>query len=155
MIEDEKYLERLMELRPLCRFIQTAVEQLGREKAKELAAVAFEKYACDRFVAPYNDTPMDERWEIFREAIINGADESTYVLERYDDFMVKIRYLNCTFLNIFREFGLEDFVPLYCQTDYITCRRIHHDIAMTRTQTLAEGAAYCDHCWTFVAGRKS
>ncbi len=155
MTEDENYPERLAELRPLCRFIQTAVEQLGREKAKELAAIALEKYACDRFVAPYIDTPMEERWEIFREAIIDGAGGDVYTLERFEDFMVKIRYLNCTFLNIFREFGLEEFVPLYCQTDYVTCRRIHPDIAMTRTQTLAEGAAYCDHCWTFVAGRKS
>ncbi len=151
MKDDEDYQERLQELLPMIRTIQAAIDIVGREKAREIAAAAFGKYAYDRFVRPYDTTPPAERWVEFRESIINGADEATYELEDYNENKVAILYHQCTFLDIFRDFGLADFVPLYCKTDFTTCKQIHPGIELSRTQTLAEGAPYCNHCWRFKA----
>jgi hypothetical protein len=149
MSRDQKYQERLGELRPLIFSLQAAIELFGRERAKEMAKLALEKYAQARFVTSFDDIPMEERWEKFRGGIIHHADDIEYSVEKVDDSMIKIKYLRCIFLEIFRDYGLEDFVPLYCDTDYSTCRQIHPGISMTRTQTLAEGASFCDHYWVY------
>lgn len=149
MTKDERYQKRLVELKPLVFCIQSAIELFGRDEAKRLAKVAFDKYAEDLFVVPYKTLPMEERWPTFRDNIIKNADDVEYSIEKRDDDMVKVKYLRCLFLEVFRDYGLEDFVPLYCHTDYKYPAAIHPGITMTRTQTLAEGAPYCDHCWKF------
>ncbi len=106
MKKDNRYQQRLVELRPMIRFIEAAIETLGRDKAKELAVLAFEKYAYDRFVEDYQKLSMEKRWPIFRDGIIDYADGDTYSIEKYDETMVKIKYHRCVFLEIFRDFGL-------------------------------------------------
>ncbi len=147
--KDDIYQVRFVELKPLIFALQSAIELYGRDKAGELAKVTLEKYADDRFVAAFDDIPAEKRWEKFRDDVIQFADDKQYSIDAHDKNMVKIKYLWCAFLDIFKAHGLEDFVPLYCDTDYTTCQKIHAGITMTRTQTLADGAPHCDHCWTY------
>jgi len=149
MNKDQKFLERYAELKPMIFCIQAAIELFGREKARELAKVAFEKYSIDRFVMPLEDIPLQERWPAWRDNLIEHADGSMYSLDKHDENMIKIKYTRCTFLDVFRDAGLEDFVPMYCEMDYLTCQLIDPRIVMTRTQILAEGAPFCDHFWEF------
>jgi len=149
MKKDEKYKKRLAELKPLIFSLQSAIELFGRDQAKKLARFAFEKYAHDRFVKPYLDIPADRRWAAFRGNLLHNADDIEYSIEKSDDNMVKVKYRRCLFYEIFRDFGLEDFVPIYCQTDYTTASGISPDIEFSRTRSIAGGAAYCDHCWTY------
>jgi len=153
MKAEDKYLQRLMELKPLCLMIQAAIELWGRDQARELAVAGLNKYAHDRFVTPYDTVPTDQRWELFRNNIRIHANPEEYTIIEDTGNMIKLRYHRCFFLEVFRKFGLEDFVPLYCDTDFTTCRAIHSGITMTRTQTLADGAAYCDHCWRYDPGK--
>ncbi|UCD17795.1 MAG: L-2-amino-thiazoline-4-carboxylic acid hydrolase [Candidatus Zixiibacteriota bacterium] len=153
MTKDEQYQQRLVELKPLCLFLQAAVETLGRDRAREVATEAFDKYAFDRFVTFYNDIPRAERWQVFRDNVRKYAGLGFYTVEKDTDNMIKIHYHRCIFLEIFRDFGLEDFVPLYCDTDFTTCRKIDPDISMIRTMTLADGDPYCDHCWQYKSAR--
>lgn len=149
MTREEIYKARLAELKPLIFALQSAIEVFGRDKAKELAEAAFTKYADDRFVREFRNIPLDERWAKFLEDRLNGADDIQYSIDMHEENMVKVRYLWCVFLDIFRKYGLEDFVPLYCETDFITCQKIHTGITLSRTETMAMGAPYCDHCWEF------
>jgi hypothetical protein len=149
MNKNEIYQARLPELKPLIFALQAAIELYGREKAKELARVAFEKYAYDRFVAGYAQIPPAQRWAKFRDELLEYADDTQYAIDFQEKNRVKIKYQWCVFLEIFRDHGLADFVPLYCATDFTTCQQIHPGITMTRTQTLADGASCCDHCWTY------
>lgn len=149
MTGDKKYLERLSELKPLIYCLQCAIELFGKDEAGKLAKVTLEKYARERFVAPYENIPPDERWPKFRDDIINNADDVQYSLEVHSENKVKIRHHRCIFMEIFRVFGLEEFVPYYCDTDYTTARAISPDIKFTRTQTVVSGAPYCDHCWEY------
>jgi hypothetical protein len=146
----EKLLEeRRAELKPLIFCLQTAIELYGRDKAKELAQESFEKYAEDRFVRGYDIVPENQRWRRFKEDIEKLDDGTFYTVAVRSERMIKIKYVWCTFLEVFKEYGLEDFVPLYCDTDYRTCQKIHPGIKMTRTKTLADGDDHCDHCWTY------
>jgi len=148
---DDRYKKRLAELKPLIFALQAAIELFGRDQAKRLAGAALKKYADDRFVKPYEKTPPDERWPVFRNNLIHNADDIEYSIEQHNDSMVKVRYKRCIFYEIFRDHGLKDFVPIYCGTDYSTATGIHPHLEFTRSQTLAEGAPYCDHCWTYKA----
>ncbi len=139
----------MAELRPLIFCLKSAIELFGRKSARELALLTLEKYADDRFVAPYDDIPKDKRWQTFRDDIIHRADDIEYSIEKYSENMVKVKYKRCMFYRIFDEYDLGDFVPIYCQTDYTTCRNIHPNISITRTQTIAGGAPHCDHEWNF------
>ena len=149
MTWEERYRHRLAELRPLIFCLKSAIELFGRKNARELAQLTLEKYADDRFVAPYDDILKDKRWQTFRDDIIHRADDIEYSIEKYNENMVKVKYKRCMFYQIFDEYGLKDFVPIYCQTDYTTCQNIHPGISMTRTQSIADGAPHCDHEWNF------
>jgi hypothetical protein len=149
MNKDEKYQKRLKELKPLIFSLQAAIELFGREKAKEMAELIFEKYAEERSVAPYKRLPQEKRWQVFRNHLLHNADDLEYSIEAVKSNMVKVKYLRCLFLEIFRDHDLEDFVPIYCRTDYTTAAKIDPQINFSRTQTLAEKAPYCDHCWTY------
>ncbi len=148
MKKDEILKQRLTELKPLAMCLQAAIELFGREKARELAKLALAKYAEDRFVKEFEDVSMDKRWSIFKNGVIKYADGVQYKIEKQEENLVKLKYLWCSFLEVFRKYGLEDFVPLYCETDYTTCRKIHPRIKMTRTKTLVE-SDHCDHCWVY------
>jgi hypothetical protein len=149
MTMDKKYRQRLKELKPLIYCIQSSIKLLGRAKAKELAKMTLEKYASERFVAPYKDIPLEKRWPGFLESVISNADGIEYSVEEYTSSMVKVKYKRCIFHEIFKDHGLADFVPLYCAIDYTTARAIDPKIKMTRTQTISLGAEYCDHCWEY------
>jgi len=149
MTKEEIYKARLVELQPLIFALQSAIEIFGRDKARELAEATFAKYADDRYVRDFENTPLDERWAKFVEDILNAADDNQYSVDLHEENMIKIRYQWCVFLEIFKKFGLEDFVPLYCETDFVTCQKVHPGINLIRTETLAMGAPYCDHCWEY------
>lgn len=150
MNKNDIYQARLAELKPMIFALRSAIELYGREKAKELAKATFEKYADDRFVQEYRKIPRDERWAKFQQDCLNWADDIQYSIDIHEENMVKVRYLWCVFFEIFKDHGLEDFVPLYCDTDFATCRKIHPDITLIRTETLAMGGPYCDHCWEYM-----
>jgi hypothetical protein len=149
MTRDEIYRERWGDLKALVFALQSAVELFGASEAKRFAKLLFERYAHDRFVTPFEAVPRDERWQRFREVCLAHADGVQYSIESQSENEVRIRYHWCTFWEIMKDHGLADFVPLYCETDYATCRAVHPGITMTRTQTLAEGGDHCDHCWRY------
>jgi len=149
MTWDERYKQREAELKPMIFCLKAAIDMFGRKKAKELARLTLDKYADDRFVAPYENIPKDKRWTTFRDDIIHRADDIEYSIEKHNEQMVKVKYLRCMFFEIFKKYGLADFVPIYCQTDYTTCRKIDSNISMTHTQTIAGGASHCNHEWKY------
>lgn len=149
MTKEEIYNERQIELKPLIFALQAAIELHGRDKAKQLAKAAFDKYADDRFVQKYGNVPLDDIWHTFRNSVVEYADDVQYSIDVQEANRIKIKYHWCSFLEIFKDHGLADFVPLYCDTDFATCRKIHPGITLTRTQILADGGSCCDHCWTF------
>ena len=149
MKQEELYQQRLVELKPLIMCLQTSLELFGREATEKLAQITLEKYAHDRFVKQYDGIALDERWRIFRGNIVKYSDGYGYELIEQDEHVIKIKYHWCSFYEIFKDFGLADFVKMYCDTDYTTCRQIHPGINMTRTKILAAGDNCCDHCWTY------
>lgn len=88
---------------------------------------------------------MDKRWEFFRSNLLKMADNISFSIDEHNENMIKIKYVWRSFLEIFKKYGLEEFVPQYCNTDYDTCQKIHPGIKMTRTRTLVE-SEFCDHC---------
>jgi hypothetical protein len=149
MKKDEKYIRRLIELRPMIFCLLAAIDLYGRDEAKKLAEKALQKYAEDRFVKPYKDIPMEKRWSHFQNQLIHNADDIEYSITKHDEKSVKVQYKRCIFFEIFKEHGLADFVPIYCRTDYAIGRAIHPNLNMSRTQTIADGGTFCDHNWTF------
>ena len=149
MTKDTLYQQCLKELKPMILTLQAALELFGEKQTERLAKTAIEKYAIDRFVRPYENIPLEKRWQTFRDNLIANADGKVYTIEESSENMIRAKFIRCLFLEIFREFGLERFVPIYCQTDHITAQLIHPNLTFRRTQTLAEGASFCNHQWIY------
>lgn len=60
----------------------------------------------------------------------------------------EIKVTECLWAKTFREIGAENLgYLLICHPDYAVCQGFNPKIHMTRSKTLMQGDAYCDHRW--------
>lgn len=59
-----------------------------------------------------------------------------------DSFIVGLNIKSCPIITLCKRRNVERYAPYFCKNDYSTYSAL--DIALTRKQTIAEGAEYCD-----------
>ena len=77
----------------------------------------------------------------------NGLPELKRAVERWtdDDVAFEFDVVRCRYAEMYRRLGLADLGPvLSCNRDAAMIEGFNPAIAFTRTQTLMEGAPYCD-----------
>lgn len=116
--------------------IGTAIRQAAREAGAELAREAGNATSLATFAAVF------ERW---KEG--NAFDLDVLVQDdRQFDFNIR----RCAYAEMYQEMGLSAIGDLLsCQRDAALCEGYDARVTMKRTQTLMQGAAYCDFRYSY------
>lgn len=112
--------------------LSRAVVKLARQAAAEFAAESDPaKTPIENFAAIQHHWTKDDALQI----------EVLAQTEARFDFNVT----RCRYAETYRAMGLGDLTAvLSCNRDGAFCEGFHKDLKMTRTQTIAEGAPFCD-----------
>ena len=106
------------------------IKELAREKGRELAG-AVPDQGLKSFAA------LHEPWRR------GGALEIDVLKETDDEYHYNVT--RCRYAEMYRELGLADLgYTLSCNRDASLIEGFSEDVAFTRTQTIMQGAAYCD-----------
>ena len=123
------FADELGEERALA-LVARVIRGLARQGGAELARVLGE-HTLDAFARTL------DRW---RE---NGALELD-ILEKSPE-RLSFNVTRCRYAEMYRALGLADLgASLSCQRDYALAQGFNPDIELTRTQTIMEGAPFCD-----------
>ncbi len=122
----ERELGREKTIALLRGVIADLARQAGAELARELGEVSLAAFAS-----------CLERWK-------EGGALELDVLEQSAD-RLDFNVTRCRYAEMYRALGLADLgSSLSCVRDFTLAEGFSPDIALTRTQTIMEGAAYCD-----------
>ncbi len=114
--------------------VERVIKQLAREKGREMAAQA----ASPTLTA---FAGMKEPW------LRDGAMELD-VLEQ-TDARYSFNVTRCRYAEMYKELGLEDLgFLLSCNRDATLIEGFSPDLDLRRTQTIMQGASYCDFRYT-------
>ncbi len=110
--------------------VRRVISGLARESGAELAR-AFGEASLGAFARCL------DRWQ-------EGGALEVEVLEQSDD-RLDFNVTRCRFAELYRALGLEDLgASLSCQRDFALIEGFNPDVELTRTQTIMEGAPFCD-----------
>jgi L-2-amino-thiazoline-4-carboxylic acid hydrolase len=110
--------------------VREVIRELARQSGSDLARILGEQ-TLDAFAGSL------DRW---RE---NGALEID-VLEQSAE-RLSFNVTRCRYAEMYRSLGLADLgASLSCQRDYALAQGFNAEIELTRTQTIMEGAPFCD-----------
>lgn len=89
------------------------------------------------------DTVLEVLWK-------PSSDLLVYQVEQKTPEFLKLRVTWCLFAETMRKQDATDIgLAFYCAYDYGFCEGLNPKIQFTRTQTLMEGHAHCDHKYVF------
>ena len=139
-------LRREIEARMVAPLIEAYVDELGRERAVEIASEVILKLALE------NGADLAQRCggNSF-EHLANGMGQWSAggaierdVLER-DETKYNYNIVRCKYAEMYKDLGLADMGALFsCGRDGQLFGGFNPDIKFERTQTIMEGAEYCD-----------
>jgi predicted ArsR family transcriptional regulator len=117
------------------RVARRAIQEMARERGRELAQQS-ELADLEAFAE------VAKAWRSQGALTIQTLEESP---TRYD-----FNVTRCRFAEMYREMGLADLGPiLSCERDGSLCHGFSPEIALTRTQTIMQGAPFCDFRYTY------
>ena len=154
---DEKKIPLLDEIKIQTKVIKTILDalrvELGKEKADTLIGNALRTYVCNVYhkIGERKSGNPYEKWEkvweelrprigenVEREFIINDSNAREYNVKR------------CRFAEFFKELGEPELgTIMMCDFDFYIAEIGEPIVELTRTQTIMEGADYCDFRYRF------
>lgn len=142
--------KRAIEASAIAPIIEAVAQEIGKEKALGILQKVNEEEAFQRGEAIRNtlgQTGIPELVEDVSTWGIGGELEME-VLEHTD----KTYYFNitrCPYYEKYRELGLSDYgIALSCCRDKPFAQGFHPQLKLERSQTIMEGADYCDFRYT-------
>ena len=142
--------QRTIEARVLGPLIQAYQEEIGAERANAVARRVITRLALESgrsFAERLARNDMEALAEVI--GIFKGKDDlEIEVLEKTPErYSFNVR--RCRFAEMYRELGLEKLGSiLSCGRDYNLGRGMNPRIKLERTQTIMQGAPYCDFRFT-------
>lgn len=137
---------REIEARIVGPLVRAVIEEVGRERALEIVRGVVTELAREsgaELARGFGEASLEafagcvEMWKTGDALEIEVLEASK---ERLD-----FNVTRCRFAEMYRALGLEDLGgSLSCQRDYALVEGFNPSIHLTRTQTLMEGAAFCD-----------
>jgi hypothetical protein len=89
----------------------------------------------------------DQSLESFARTLARWCENDALEIEMLEKSPERLSFnvVRCRYAEMYRALGLADLgASLSCQRDFALSEGFNPDIQLTRTQTLMEGAAYCD-----------
>jgi hypothetical protein len=106
--------------------ISELARQAGADLSRSLGQATLEAFACSL-----------DRWRA------NGALEIDLLEQSADRLSFNV--VRCRYAEMYRALGMADLgASLSCQRDFALAEGFSSEIKLTRTQTIMEGAPYCD-----------
>ena len=143
--------QRFLEARVLGPLIRAFQREVGAERAAEIAGRAIRELAQERGreLAQQSQTQDLDAFANVAKAWRSQGALTIEVLEqtptRYD-----FNVTRCRFAEMYREMGLADLgAVLSCNRDGSLCQGFNSAIALSRTQTIMQGAAHCNFRYTY------
>lgn len=147
--------QRRIEAGVIKPLVEAFEKELGREKTREILAGVIRELAQQkgqelRLIVPDDSMPsFASTWEPW---LRDDALEME-MIELSDD-VYHFNVTRCRYAEMYRELGLEELgYTLSCNRDASLIDGFSDKYELTRTQTIMEGAAYCDFRYQRKAGR--
>ncbi|OQY31005.1 MAG: hypothetical protein B6243_09175 [Anaerolineaceae bacterium 4572_5.2] len=121
-------------------------KELGREKTREVLAQAIMELARQKG-AELRQGVSDDSLESFAAVLEPWQRDDSMDMEvlGLNDDVFRFNVTRCRYAEMYRELGLAELgYTLSCNRDASLIKGFSPDIELSRTQTLMEGASYCD-----------
>ena len=139
-------LRREIEALMAVPLIKGYIDALGREQALQIAEQVVKSLAMESgkmMVAFVGGNTMEHLQKALPMFSMGGALEFEVV--ETSATKAGINVTRCKYAEMYKEHGLEDFgFLLSCGRDFALMEGFNPDLKFTRTQTIMEGAAFCD-----------
>jgi hypothetical protein len=139
-------LRREIEARIVGPLIKAFINEIGKEKTLKIVQNMIEDLARDAgkdLVEWYGGNSLDE-FEKSLELWTRDNALEVDVIERSDSrFFMNVT--KCRYAEMYKELGIPEFGKvLSCARDFTLIEGFNPDIKLTRTQTILDGADFCD-----------
>ncbi len=139
--------QRGIEAEVLIPFIRRLEAELGRERAHAIAREVIGEIAQEqgRRVAEALQRDDLAGFTLVKDSWGGAGGDLQIETIRQDDEALEFNVVGCRFAEMYRRLGAQDLgFLLSCQRDYSLSEGYSQDLHLTRTQTIMQGAAYCD-----------
>jgi len=137
---------RLIEASIIQPFIEDLYKEIGKERSHQILKTTIEnlaeKHGRESAINCGGNTLKD--FANVLEMFSKKGENEKNVLELNDD-TYNFDMTKCKYAEMYRELGLPELgLMLSCTRDFAFCKGFNPKIQLTRTQTIMEGAQYCD-----------
>ncbi len=144
---DEKLQERIKQFDLAARFAKEMYAELGKERALEILAKAYEKLAIEtgrNEIEKLGSNSFDAWCERCKRNAARSPDSE--VVEATDKY-VQMKITRCISAEAFESLGTPELCRVYCDSDWAMIKAFNPKMTLVRTKTLANGDECCDHRW--------
>lgn len=149
--------QREVEAGVVAPLVAAFAAEVGAERAREIAAEVIKGLAREggcAAAAALGGNGLAELKQAVGRWTEGGALEIDVL--RDDETAFEFNVTRCRYAEMYRRLGLADLGPvLSCNRDAAMIEGFNPDIAFRRTQTLMEGAAYCDFRYRAARGQRT
>jgi hypothetical protein len=141
------------EAQVLIPVLQAARAELGEERANRLILSALRAWCRERFKQAGARTPgtLREKWDTLKK--LDGERTRSTDLEfeiiKWEPEAIEYNVSRCVYADFFRELGEPELgTVLVCDADvYLVEQVTSPEVEYTRTQSIMQGASFCDIRW--------
>lgn len=137
---------RKIEGRVLVPFIEAAREKFGEAATRELVTATIRKLAAidgAKWADTYGSNIAALR-KVADEVWAGGGSLEVEIVDQGADHL-DFNVTRCRYAEFFKEMGLADLGYLvHCNRDHAMIDGFNRDLELARTQTIMQGASYCD-----------
>lgn len=145
---------RGIEAEVLIPFIRRLELELGRERAHQLARETIAEIAREQGRAVAEGLGRDdlEGFHAVRDTWSGAGGDLTIETLREDGERLEFNVTRCRFAEMYERLGARDLgFVLSCGRDFTLSEGYSADLELTRTQTIMQGAAFCDFRYRYRA----
>ena len=139
---DQRRIEAAV-IKPL---VQAFEAELGKEKTRTILEKAIKELAREKgreMATEVQDTSLAGFASLKEPWIRNGSLEFEVLLE--EEHRYEYNVTRCKYAEMYRELGLAELgFTLSCDRDAVLIEGFNPDMELRRTQTIMQGAPYCD-----------
>lgn len=137
---------REIEARIVAPLLEALGERFGRQEVLEVAREVIVKVAMEQgaeLAEAMGGNSMGEFVEAQANWTKGNALETETLAQNDEEFAFNVT--RCRYAEMYRALGIPELgAVLSCNRDFMLMQGFNPDIELTRTQTIMEGAAYCD-----------
>ena len=137
-------------LRLAAFFARAMIAELGKERAMEIIARAYQEYANHDMAALVEGVAGEE--ERFAKLIEWQRDLASKRPEikiiEASPRRLAVEIHTCRNYEVYKQYGVAEVCQKYCDADFAAAKVVSPRVTLTRTMEIAYGAPYCNHCWT-------